>query len=255
MDSTIDQAERQEISLLESLNGVWIKLPTEIMRDVGPAVQTLGGLLKMTNKETFSAVADIATKAQLPVGTVRKHLQWLDAGGWIGNRGRERTRRGRPRRTATLVITKQTRDKIKPYGILPWWACCTIKKVGKLPWSAKAVLAVIMARLAALKAAAQRENCYDEVDVIDAIENMGGEDRFRFSLDYLEQQTGLTRESIVSAKRRLHKVGIVQWITGGREDGGDGTDLLVPNWGFRVIITSASKGHCYIGFDRGSESE
>ncbi|NLF06867.1 MAG: hypothetical protein GX594_02675, partial [Pirellulaceae bacterium] len=48
MDSTITNDGPQEISLLESLDGEWIKLPLEVMRDIGPAAQTLGGILKMT---------------------------------------------------------------------------------------------------------------------------------------------------------------------------------------------------------------
>lgn len=210
MNCTTDQTERQEISLLESLNGEWLKLPLVAMQDVGPAVQTLGGLLQMTNKETFSAVGDIAQHARLPVPTARKHLVVLDAAGWITNRGRERTRRGRPRRTATIAIAKQTRGKIEPYGILPWWTCCTIKRVGKLPWSAKAVLSVIMARLTSLKAAAERDGTDDDLEGM--IENMGGEDRFRFSLSSLVAQTGLTHDSVTTAKQLLdNHFGIVQW--------------------------------------------
>ena len=60
MDSTTDGHGRQHISLLESLDGEWIKLPLAVMQDVGPAVQTLGGVLKVTNKETYVAVVEIA---------------------------------------------------------------------------------------------------------------------------------------------------------------------------------------------------
>ena len=198
----------REISLL-SLDGEWIKLPLAVMQDVGPAVQTLGGILKMTNRETYASVASIAEKARLPEATVRKHLVSLDREGWINNRGREHTRRGRPRRTATLAITKKTLaaldgeanpDKLL-YGVLPWWACCSIRKVGKLPWSAKAVQAVVMARLLSLKAAAERDG---QEELLGAIVNMGGEDRFRFSLGYLMEQTGLTHDSVTTAKRLLH---------------------------------------------------
>jgi hypothetical protein len=244
MDSTTDERKPQRISLLESLNGEWIKLPLEIMQDVGPAVQTLGGLLKVTNKETYSAVADIAAKARLPLGTVRKHLHTLDANGWVNHRGREKTRRGWLRRTATIALTKQTRDMIEPYAVLPWWACCSTRKAGKLPWSAKAVVAVVLGRLMSLKAGAQ-----DDEELIGAIDNMGGENRFQFSLDWLEGKTGLTRHSLVKAKRRLHKLGIVRWSGGPREDGGSATHLLVPNWDFRVIDTPAGPGKCWVDFD------
>ena len=133
MDFSTTENGRQEISLLESLNSAWIKLPFEIMRDVGPAVQTLGALLKVTDKETYIAVGEIARCTGLPIGTVRKHLVTLDASGWIANRGREHTHRGRPRRTATIAITKQTKEKIEPYGAFPWWACCSMRKRDRRP--------------------------------------------------------------------------------------------------------------------------
>jgi hypothetical protein len=145
----------------------------------------------------------------LPRETVKKHLRRLDEAGWIDNAGRGHTRRGAPRRTATLKITKQTIDHIEPYGFLPWWACCEIQKVGRLPWCARAVLSVWMARLCGLKSAvdAQQDAVTDE-EYAGAIDNLG-DDRFRFSLNWLAQQTGLTRDSVVTAKRFLnHRYGI-----------------------------------------------
>jgi hypothetical protein len=235
---------------LESLDGEWIKLPLQIMLDVGPAVQTLGGLVRLTNHKTFSSAKEIAKKARLPISTARKHLVALDQGGWIENKGRQRTRRGRPRRTATIAISAKTKAHLEPYDILPWWACCEIRKIGKLPWSAKALLAVVMARLMSLKAGAQRQgDHYDDEEVIGAIENIGGEDRFRFSLDWLAEQTGLARHSVIAAKRRLYELGIVEWCGGDRDDGGTRADLLVPGWCFRVIVTPASAGKCRLDFD------
>jgi hypothetical protein len=248
-------ATTEEISLLESLDNEWIKLPLKIMQDVGPAVQTLGGLLKVTNRETYTAVSEIAERARLPVGTVRKHLLTLDNAGWISNRGREHTRRGRPRRTATLAITKKASGAIAPYAILPWWACCQIRKVGRLPWSAKAVLSVVMARLMRLKGAAERDDNHVGDEVIGSIANMGDEERFRFSLRWLMEQTGLTHDSVTTAKRLLnHRYGIVQWLGRKVAAGADTpTDQLIPNWDFRVVVTSAPQGGCFLAFDRGGE--
>ena len=48
------------VSLVDSLSSEWLKLPLVIMQDVGPAVKTLGGLLNITNRETFSPVEEIA---------------------------------------------------------------------------------------------------------------------------------------------------------------------------------------------------
>ena len=184
------------------------------MQAVGPAVQTLGGLLRLTNKETFYPASEIARKARLPHATVRKHLVTLDANGWIANRGRQHTRSGRPRRTATIAITKKTTDHLDPYGCLPWWACCHVQKVGRLPWCAKAVLSVFVARLMSLKAAAEKDADVGEVEELaGALDNMGGEDRFAFPLDSLTRQTGLTRDSVITAKRLLnHRFGVIQWI-------------------------------------------
>lgn len=256
MDDDTGQVER--ISLLDSLDDRrWIKLPLAAMQQVGPAVQTLGGLLRMTNRETFAPVADIARHARLPRETVKKHLQRLDEGGWIENAGRQHTRRGAPRRTATIKITKQTKDHLEPYGMLPWWACCSIRKVGRLPWCARAVLSIVMARLCSLKAAVDRQQeVQDEVELAGAIDNMGGDYRFRFSLHSLTEQTGLTRESVVVAKKLLnHRYGIVQW-TGDYPRPGVTTEthLLIPNWDFHVVVTPASEGHCHLAFDRGSDS-
>jgi len=246
--------EAEKISLLESLGGEWIALPLTVMRDAGPAVQTLGGLLKITNRETYVAVSEIAGTARLPTATVRKHLVMLDSRGWIASSGRQKTRRGALRRTATTRIAKQTLDHLKPYGILPWWACCSIRKVGRLPWSAKAVFSIVMARLCSLKGAAERDGVDEDAE--EMIAKMGGDDRFEFSLDWLTEQTGLHRETIVRAKRFLnHRYGMVRWIGTPVEAGTDTpTHQLVPNWDFRVVVTPAQKGGVYLAFERGSDS-
>ena len=255
MDSI--QPPVRHISLIDSLAEEWLKLPFAVMREVGPAAQTLGGLLKHTNKETFVTAKDIAGKARLPLSTVRKHLVILHKHGWIENAGRERTRTGRARRTCTIKITQKTRDMMEPYACLPWWACCNISKVGRLPWSSKAVLSVVMARLMSLKAAAIESSpdedftrpakiadgarrslirepqlhtrpgatrkWLDERDeeLVGAIDNLGGDERFRFGLDELTRSTGLTRESVVSAKRWLKGRWLINWSGGDGHLGGD----------------------------------
>ena len=253
---TSDTAAAEYIGLLESLRtgSEWIKLLVAVMGDVGPAAQTLGGLLRVTNRETFSPVSDIAGAARLPIPTVRKHIAVLHERGWVNHRGREKTRRGWLRRTATIALTKQTKDHLEPYGFLPWWACCRGK--AHLPWCARAILSIVLARLAALKHGAMCDGfATTEEEVMDQIENMGVEERFRFSLAYLTGQTGLSRETVVVAKRRLHNLGMVRWA-GTRPTTGQntGTDILSPNWEFRVRVTPASEGHIYVAFDRGSEN-
>ena len=245
-------SEPEEFDLWESLEQGWLKLPLAVMQDVGPAVQTLAGLLKLTDKETFWKTAEIAGYARLPIATVRKHLLTLDARGWIERKGRERTRAGYLRRTATIQIPKATRDKLAPYAVLPWWACCWIRGAGALPWSSRAVLSIIMARIMSLKGAAERAgDISDPEELFGEFSNMGGEgeERFRFSRKYLTAQTGLSKNAIVAAKRHLYKLGIIVLTAGeNQEDGGTGCGRLVPNWDFRVVVTPAGERGCYINF-------
>jgi hypothetical protein len=119
------------------------------------------------------------------------------------------------------------------------------------------LLSVFVARLASLKAAVDTQDGHglNADDVEASIENMGGDDRFQFSLKWLTEQTGLTHDSVTTAKRLLnHRFGIVQWqgTLDGRRPAKKGTiierDLLVPNWDFRVLVTPASEGRCQVAF-------
>jgi hypothetical protein len=218
----------------------WLKLPMAAMRDVGPAVQTLGSVLKVTLRETFVPVSRIASRAHLPTTTVRKHLKALHDAGWIVNRGRQRTRSGAPRRTCTIAVTPMTLGAAQTdYGLLPWWAAGN----PELNWSARALLSVIMAKLAAVRAGAEKH--LPNMGFWAAFEGYGWCDQFRFGLDVLGRNTGLARESIIAAKRTLARHGIINWLRGPkREDGGMTRDYLVPEQGFLVTITPTSPGVC-----------
>lgn len=252
-----DGRQVQYTSLVDSLDEAWIKLPLAVMRDVGPAVQTLGGLLHVTPKETFVEVAEIASKARLPIGTCRKHLVTLDRRGWIKNRGRQVMRSGWLRRTATIAITQQTREHIEPYCVLPWWACChVLPKNGRLSWGGRAVLAVIMARLMSLKGAIdQQDGCgVDADDLLGSIEDMGGEARWQMSLGWIASQTGLTRDSIASAKRTLAAAGLVRlWAGPDYGSGYDGADIIEPNWDARIVVTPADPGMVRLHIESAAE--
>ncbi len=151
------EAKVKWISLVDSLDDEWIKLPYEIMQSCGQAAQTFGGLLRITNHETFVSASAIAKASQLPVGTFRKHVRILDEAGYINRKGRQQTKYGGLRRTATIEVSKSAR-KLKPYGFLPLWSCGHLGSRGRLPWSAKAVLSVVMARLCSLKNAANKKS-------------------------------------------------------------------------------------------------
>jgi hypothetical protein len=250
--STTSSADVQHISLLDSLDGEWLKLPMAVMQDVGPATQTLGGILKITNKETFVAAAKIAGRARLPLATVRKHLVTLADRGWLANHGRGHTRGGRPRRTCTISLTSRTRDALAEYSVLPWWACCDTRNAGRLSWSARAVLSLIMARLMTLRAAAEQQDGHgmDVEDIEGAIENMGGDERFCFRLAVELSRIGLSRDGAIQGKRELDRLGIIRITSGDRDDGGTPCDLLVPNSDFRVVVTPVPHGRCYVSFQK-----
>ncbi len=121
-----------------------------------------------------------------------------------------------------------------------------------LPWCARAVLSIVMARLASLKKGVENQDGVglDADDLEGSIENMGGDNRFKFTLKTLTTCTGLTRESVIVAKSRLNcQFRILCWQEG--EDNGTGQtppDYLLPNWDFRVVVTPASEGKCYVKF-------
>ena len=254
--STTNTDGVQRISLFDSLDGEWIKLPKAAMLDVGPAAQTLGAIMRISNRETYVCAAEIAGKARLPLLTVRKHIKTLDAAGWIKNDGRQPTRRGNLRRTATIKVTAKTNDAAYAFGFLPWWACGGIRKVGKLRWSTRAVLSIVMAKLAKLaKTAGVQDDAATGEDFVAFLETLGGRDRFRLGLDELHQASGLHRESIVDAKRSLHQLNIIRrkGIPRGKKGTACESDWLIPNFGFRVVITPASPGCCFVEFQGGSE--
>lgn len=251
MDVTTQEATKQ-FSLVDCLDLEWIKLPLEAMREVGPAVQTLGGLLRITKRETFVSAARIAERARLPVKTVRNHIELLHNEGWILNTGRQRTRRGFLRRTATISIHKRTIECLQGenskgllYGVLPWWACCSIRNHGKLTWSAKAVLSILMAKLMQVKKVAQEQEM--EVDQWFAGGYDGGE-RFQLSLSRLQKETGLSRDAIVDAKQQLHRRKIIGWSGRKGENGAHQTDMIYPSCELRVVQTPAGPGKCYLDF-------
>lgn len=246
MVTVTDAPTREEISLLASLDLEWIKLPTAAVLDVGPAAQTLGGLLKLDPKETFRAIEANAQAARVPITTCKRHRVKLAKGGWIINTGRQKTPAGtRKRRTCTIEITAKTNVAKREYLFLPWWACCRIERIGRLTWAAKVLLAVVMSRFASLKAAIERQDGtgLDADEFWATLENMGGNDQFRFSLDRLERDTGLHRESIVDAKERLASLKIIDWI-----GSDDGCDVLFPNEAFRVAECPAGEGRVRLRF-------
>jgi hypothetical protein len=219
------------------------------MRELGPAAQTLDGLLRVSRTETFASAAKIAAKARLPKRTVEYHLGKLERAGYIENLGRRPTPTGRARRTVTRRPTAKAKSAGDLYGFLPWWACCTPRGGKRLSWAERAVLSVVMARLASLKKAAV-DGGSDECELPEMIQESFGEERFHFSIAALQSMTGLGRHAIIKAKRQLHRRHIIT-LTGQEGDGGGtGRDLLVPNWLFRCVCTPVANlhGRVYLDF-------
>jgi len=262
MDSTTDNTDRQveSISLVDSLTREWIKLPLAVMQDVGPAAQTFGGLLKVTDKETYVETATIVGHARLPVATVRKHLVTLDARGWIHNKGRQETRRGRLRRTSTIALTAKARENLAPYGVLPWWASGFYSGKHRTPWQSwgcKAVLSLVMARLMRLSAAVQRQDgCgADADDIHGTLLNWRDEDHWRMGLRWIEGQTGLTRETIARAKGELNRAKVIRWAGDHDEAGCELTDILAPNWNARIVLKDRASGRVNMHIEEASDDE
>jgi hypothetical protein len=221
----------REISLADSSREEWLKLPLAVLRDAGPAAQTLAGVLAISGKETFVSLAAIARRARLPQETAKRHLRILHRKGWIQAKGRCRTRSGVLRRTATVVVTAKTRASLESYGFLPWWAAEV-----KLYWCAKVVLSVWMARYIGLLAV-DKQNENDEL--------VSDRERFRFSLSWLERNTGLSRHSVIRAKRNLNKFGILHWSGLTPKPGFScPPDFLSVNDRFRVIVTQIGNNRC-----------
>ena len=249
---TTPEQESKRFGLIDSLaSEPWLKLPYAVMRDVGPAVQTLGGLLRLSDKETFCSVEKIARKVILPVPTVRKHLATLSEKGWITHSGRGRSKAGRPRRTVTYRITDRTRSLLEPYGVLPWWASANIRTLKRMRWGARAVLSVVMSRLISLAAVVERQSGQGDLDagdVFGSIDNLGGDERFQFSLSWLTETTGLNHETVYEAKRQLASLRIIKWFGGVDLVGAANRHRLMPNEDFQVVITPAKPGFVFVDF-------
>lgn len=207
-----------------------IKLPMACVREAGPAAQTFGGLLVATSHQTFMRIGRIAEFAGVPEATARKHLARLDALGWVSRHGRQRTRGGTLRRTATHALTPHAKKHLAPYGML---FLGTISFGGqKLSWSARAVWSLVTSRLYGKKRW-QEDADLDTGDLQDhltaCIDHQYKD--FRWSLAELQRLTGLDRKSLVGAKRELGELRLIRWI-----EGGDGrADLLIPNVALRFI--------------------
>lgn len=251
-------AETQQISLLDSLSGKgsWLQLPFAVMRDVGPAVQTLAGLLLISRRDTFSPVSDIAERAGLPLKTCRNHFAELESGGWVVNKGRCQNAAGMTVRTCTICVTKKTIDSLcagsgpssgPTYGILPWWATNEFQRPNGswkcLPWGSRALLSLILARMAVMKntiepgigmAAIEADRFYEEWA------NMEDDRHCRLPLPEIEKITGLSQRAAGDAKKNLHELGFIEPTKSSKGD------LLKPNPNFLCMVNPETPSRCVV---------
>ena len=176
-------------TLAEELDKPLCRISHTLMQTCKAATQTYYAMKSVASSETFVAVQKIAAVANLPVATVRKHLAKLADQGFIENLGRQRTAGGRPRRTCTRKIIT-ARDH---YGLLPTWAVCLRR------WPEQAVLSIVLAQYAKVRATADDEGW----DASDWMENFSANRCWDFSLSDLQYTTGLSRHSVIEARRNL----------------------------------------------------
>ena len=220
-------------------------VPLMAIRSVGPAAETLATVMSISLSGTFVSQQTIATTARIPVDTVKKHLSKL-VPDWLENEGRQPTKRGWIRRTVTLLPTTLAKRSRSPYILLPWWARCSLnlrqidrtRTSNRLSWSEKVLFGLIASRFLGIQSKGEEEGsgCLSE-EAYD-------EDRYLFSLRYLELQTGMDRKTIVSAKRSLHRAKLIEWL-------GDGetTDRLFPNFKIDIVEKPAKPGYFYISIE------
>ena len=70
----------------------------------------------------------------------------------------------------------------------------------------------------------------------------------RVPLRQLAAETGLSRPSLVKAKDELARRKIVLRFRDQREDGGDASSVLFPNYDFWVVVKPTSTGKVYLDF-------
>lgn len=200
------------------------------MHHVGPATQTLAALAKISRRETFVQLKEISRVAGVPRNTVTNHFNTLIDSGYVKDRGRELTRYGRLRNTRTRCVTQEARQALSYYSVLPRWACCKAADGRFIPWSARAVLAIIMKRLMHFRAAWGGDA---DAETLEDSAFFGGEYiRFRLSISDLQRETGMCKQAVRNGKRALECLGVVRsWA-----DEETGSTYIEPNYAAELRV-------------------
>ena len=233
---------------LMSGEGYFYKLLVGACHEVGPASQTLGAILSIAGKDgrgdVFMAVDKLASKVKLKAKTTRNQLTKLMENGWIENHGREMHRR-----TCTYRVTQKTIDYLnqcssepridtelhadfdRNFGFLPlqFWASVALSRQ---PWCVRVTWAAIHRRYRSLLTDAVKSESRPWEKLID-----DAEERFVFSISDLRFLTGLSKDKVIEAKRRLARLGVIT-----QKPSTNSTQILSPVWNFKINMRHHDNG-------------
>ncbi len=174
-----------------------LRLPIKALR-LGEAAQVLAAIARVASERqgfrTFVSNIKLAAVACMPLRVVERAVGEngpLVRGDWIQRLGRQRDYvTGRPRRTVTLWLSEAGYGR---YLSLPRAPLCQ----WKLTWGERLLLAFIVSRHTLTEFLGK--------------EQKRAVDRRWFTLGDIQAHTGLARNTVRSARRRLTQRGIIEW--------------------------------------------
>lgn len=181
---------------IEYLTADFIPLYRRAMKDAGSAAQTLGVIMRLATEgrhhRTFASTGLVAKMSCVCERTAHEHMNCLTKKGWIESLGREPIYPGCSaiRRTVTYRLTDKAIDLSDDdkFAVLPRWAARALATFGQ-----RAVYAEFVSRHL----------------LVLSIEDGCAEDRYRVSISDLESVTGLSRRTVINARRDLLDTGAI----------------------------------------------
>lgn len=195
------------------------RVPCDVIRCCGPAAWTFAILRSSGKQGTFMSLAKLAAKVGQSRRTVIRHLDTLVTAGWTTKTPRN------GHRTCTYTAREAIGDA-QEYLLLTRWSGMT--------WGELVVMGMVTTQARKLLVAAADtygEHGNDD-EALGALDNLGGDERFRLSLRTIEETTGLAHHTILAAVERLHRRKLIII----RQDN-DGSNLLIPNWSAKVRVS------------------
>lgn len=184
--------------------------PLAIVKDVGPAVEAFSVIYRTSRDITFASSKYISKHSHMPHSTYMKQLKTLIDKQWIIDRGRQRTEQGYLRRTKTILISPKAKRWMKPYWQMPDWA--SRKYYPDFTFTDRVLIAMVFTELLMIS---RDPSINLKMPLPEQIRSFVKEHRrCMFSLTYIKDETGLSTEPIVRAKKKLVKLGILEAIPG-----------------------------------------